>query len=641
MKNTTIALGMIVRDDNEAPMLERCLTTVAPHVDGVFLTFTQKPYKKLIKIADKFGAKWEARPGEFNYTVTKKEETWLTKWLKYKPTVKAGDTIFRFDDARNANLKFIPDNYDWFFWMDTDDILRRGELLRPLANQAIKDGWEAIFFNYIYQAEFEKTTEKAMAFLETPVFTGTKIKNVVIQHLRERLVRINGDYRDVYKWVGSIHETLIQQRETKKTENKEVDIIHLSNTDRMVDALKRNMKVLETEIYKKKGSDPRPIYYLGKAHYDLQTPEAHAIAERLMLIYLSPNEHKNNMSGWAQERAQAWEYLSEIYRGRKDYPSSKAFLFKALDEYPQFRTTYFAIALTCMLMQDYDTARFWAILGAKVPSVQSTLVSNPRDLDARLYEVIYNCAIKLNKIDEAWAAAEKLAELFPGNEVIKNQFGFITNTRQIRDQLKSFMEVASYLNSRGQGSKIKPLLAAAPNEIANNPMIVKLFQETTIPRTWGKKEITLYCGQQFTPWGPKSTENPGNTFVGGSEEAVIYLSKELVKQGWKVTVYADPGNDIGEFDGVNWEPYYNFNPRDEFNILIYWRAVGYVDMKPKAKKTYLWCHDVQNPSEYTKERLDILDKVIVLSEAHRKNIPDVPDDKIMISTNGFYEYESN
>ena len=623
MKNTKIALGMIVKNDEEAPMLDRCLSTVASHVDGVYLTFTQKPYKKLIKVAEKYGAKWDARPGEFNHTVTKKEEAWLKKWLKYEPNAKAGETVFRFDEARNSNLNFIPDGYDWFFWIDTDDVLRKGELLKSIADKSYQEGWEAVFFNYLYQVELE----------------GNKIKNVVIQHLRERLVRIDGDYRNVFKWVGSIHETLIQQRETRKNENKDVDVIHLSNHGRMIDALKRNMKVLETEIYKKKAADPRPIYYLAKAHYDLHTKEAHDTAERLMLVYLSPGEHKSNMSGWNQERAQAWEYLSEIYRGRKEFQASKRALFNALDEYPQFRTTYYSLALTCVLMGDYDTARFWAIYGSKIPMVTSTLVSNPRDLDARLYEVIYNCAINLNKIDEAWASAERLSRMFPENEAVKEQFKFISETKEIRDQLKNYMGLAGYLSRHGQTGKIKPLLAAAPEQIANNPMVVKLFQETSIPKTWEKNEIAFYCGQQFTPWGPKSTENPGNTFVGGSEEAVIYLTKELAKQGWKVTVYADPADDVGEFDGVNWQPYYNFNPRDNFNVLVHWRAVGYVDMAPKAAKTYLWAHDILNPAEFSKERLDLLDKVIVLSEAHRKNIPDVPDDKIMISTNGFYEYE--
>ncbi len=623
MKNTTIALGMIIKNDDEAEMLERCLSTVAPHVDGIYLTFTQKPYKKLIKLANKYGANYDVRPGDFNYTIDKKQVKWLTKFFGKKPKGKAGDVIFDFGKARNANLDFIPDQYDWLFWMDTDDILRKGELLKDTANTAHQSGHEAVFFNYLYLVEMD----------------GSNIKNVIIQHLRERMVRIKGDYRKVFKWIGAIHETLIQQRETVKVENNVIDVIHYSSGLRMSDAIMRNMRVLETEIYNSKGSDPRPIYYLAKAYYDLHDKEGYDMAEKLIIMYLSPNKHKNNMSGWSEERAQAWEYLAEIYRNTGRLDEAVGAGFKALEEYPQFQSAYLGLAVSFMSKQKYDIARFWAILSSKVPAHKSTLVSNPRDIEARTFEVIYNSATKLNKIDEAWAAMEKLKGLFPTSPQIDQQWNFISETREIRDQLQGYMTLVSYLNKTGQTRKIKPLLAAAPESIANNPMVVKLFQEIYPPRTHGKKEISFYCGQQFTPWGPKSAEDPGGNFVGGSEEAVIYLTEALSKQGWKVTVYADPAPDVGVFDGVEWKPYYTFNPNDTFNILVLWRAVGFIDMGVKAKKTYLWAHDVINPAEFNQDRLDKLEKVIVLSKAHRKNIPDVPDDKIMISTNGFYEYE--
>jgi glycosyltransferase involved in cell wall biosynthesis len=108
--------------------------------------------------------------------------------------------------------------------------------------------------------------------------------------------------------------------------------------------------------------------------------------------------------------------------------------------------------------------------------------------------------------------------------------------------------------------------------------------------------------------------------------------------GWKVTVYADPGDEAGVYDGVDWQQHYNFNIRDDYNILIYWRSRAYADMKCKAKQTYLWCHDVQNPADYDDKKLKLLTKLIVLSKAHRENLPDVPDKKFLISSNGYFEH---
>jgi len=104
--------------------------------------------------------------------------------------------------------------------------------------------------------------------------------------------------------------------------------------------------------------------------------------------------------------------------------------------------------------------------------------------------------------------------------------------------------------------------------------------------------------------------------------------------GWNVTVYGDPGNDEGDYEGVKWLPYYKFNKRDQFNILVVWRNVGFVDQDLNTKKTYIWCHDIINPIDVTDERLEKITKMIVLSNYHRDNIKNVEDKKIFLSTNG-------
>src|SRR3990167_6093394 len=147
MNQSRIALGMIVRDNSEVGSLKRCLDSVAPYVDGVYLTATQKPHAELEKLARQYGANIDLRPGEFNYVVPKEEVEWITKFLGYEPHLKEGDVIFQFDKARNANIESIPDNYDWLFWMDADDVLMNGPGLRNAAEMAFSQGYEAVFMN--------------------------------------------------------------------------------------------------------------------------------------------------------------------------------------------------------------------------------------------------------------------------------------------------------------------------------------------------------------------------------------------------------------------------------------------------------------------------------------------------------------
>jgi glycosyltransferase involved in cell wall biosynthesis len=617
-----IALANIVKDDTEAEMLERCLNSVAPYVDGLFLNITQEPNEKIKKIAQKYGANYEVHAGEYNHKVTKKEVDWLEKFFGYKPNLEVGQELFQFSKARNANMKMIPEEYGWMFWIDTDDTLLNGDLLKDSALKAEQQDAEAVFYNYLYEVELD---EKG------------NVKNVIIQHLRERLVRINGEYDGVYKWIGNIHETLIQQRETKKIEDSRIEIVHLSTRDRFTEALKRNVSVLEHEIYETKGKDPRPVYYLGKAYFDFHKPEEHDRAEKLITKYLSPDEHDAEMSGWTQERSQAWEYLGEIYSERGQHNKAIQAFHNALIEYPQFPSTYFALATVYMIKEDFDTARFWAIMGSKVPPAKTTLVSNPRDLEARAYEVIYNVGLKTNRIDEAHEACKRLTELFPEDPRIKEQWNFINETQEIRDQLKNYAGLVSYLNSTGQQGKLRALIAATPQQLSDNPYVVKLTQDLYPPKSWASNEIALYCGEQFTAWDPSVLEGSGNSFIGGSEEAVIYLTSELKKLGWKVVVYGAPTNE-GVYDGVEYLNSFKFNPKDKFNVVIWWRAIGYSDLDVDAKQQYLWSHDVQSQVEYTDERLDRLNKVIVLSKAHRENLPKIDDKKFLISSNGYVEH---
>ena len=113
------------------------------------------------------------------------------------------------------------------------------------------------------------------------------------------------------------------------------------------------------------------------------------------------------------------------------------------------------------------------------------------------------------------------------------------------------------------------------------------------------------------------------------------MSQELQKLGWKVVVYADPGQDEGKYDGTEWLPYYKFNKLDNFNIVIAWRNPKFFTNGIKAKKKYVWAHDILNPLDFDENVIDSFDKIFVLSNWHRETINKVPIEKIFITSNGF------
>lgn len=156
---------------------------------------------------------------------------------------------------------------------------------------------------------------------------------------------------------------------------------------------------------------------------------------------------------------------------------------------------------------------------------------------------------------------------------------------------------------------------------------------------WDNNSIVIYSNFPFhvEDWSPLSV----NKGIGGSEEATIYLSQELVKLGYQVTVFNRCGEMEGEYNGVIYQSVDQFNPQDTFNIFIFHRAwTQPMQMKVKARKIAVWMHD--NPGLFPpieesvrSEFLASFDKIFMLSNFHKSLLPDwIPEDKILLTTNG-------
>jgi hypothetical protein len=124
---------------------------------------------------------------------------------------------------------------------------------------------------------------------------------------------------------------------------------------------------------------------------------------------------------------------------------------------------------------------------------------------------------------------------------------------------------------------------------------MKWLRESVVePKKWPKKSIVYFCGQSYEEWGP-NTEDRG---MGGSEEAVVNLSRQWAQLGYHVTIYGAVNEETIDKDAhvmhVSQAPVYKpwrmFDPRDEFDTLIIWRAPRGVD-KLKARVKILDIHD--------------------------------------------------
>ena len=144
------------------------------------------------------------------------------------------------------------------------------------------------------------------------------------------------------------------------------------------------------------------------------------------------------------------------------------------------------------------------------------------------------------------------------------------------------------------------------------------------------EKIVIYCyeyGNSWWPnWSPSKIEIGG---VGGSEEAVIYISNSLAEEyGRHVEVYADPtGTDRGRVDrfqsggSVSWFHFSEFDMSRVVYAFISWRYPINLHIGKNARNKLLWLHDLVKAQEFSLAFWDStkVDAILVQGVFHRSH----------------------
>lgn len=611
---------MIIGDFEPLELVQRSLDSVKDYVDGMYITVTysdqQPETSPLTELLTQYGA----------------EVSWF-KWTD------------DFAEARQFALDQVPRAENiYIYWQDVDDVLKGAGHLRDALQTAVKHQWAGVFFTYWYRVIID---EKG------------KVREILIEQQRERIIRNDG----TYKWIGMLHETLIGQRVENFQQHlyDKCIVVHLSTDERVDKALERNIRILEKQVEIEHHKDPRTLIYLAKGYYDqgsesfLRTEDRDE-ADRLRNEWYTKalglfDEYLNGkgemsstdyieQSGWPEERASAWQYVSQILLIKGDFEQALSAISAAIDESEQFPQYYIDKAVIYTHLKDYRKAKHWLNLATSFDMPKTTLMIAPRDMKVRALEcdahiaMYYDHDLKRVAVDY-----EQLLEIDPGNETYKQNLLVADSLEAANRASQSVVYLGKYLERIGEVDKLIPLLQAVPSDLQKEPFYSQMRHKFIPPRLWAEDEIAILCGPGFEGWTPKSIENG----LGGSEEAVVYLAQELKKLGWKVTVYANPESEEGDFDGVTYLNYYKLNADDLFNHLILWRGIGFADIKSKVRgKTILWLHDMPNVPDFTPERLKQITKIAVLSEFHRQQVQmyendkfvPIPDAKFFLTRNG-------
>ena len=585
---------MIVKDDTELLSMTRAINSVKDYVDEVCITANGKEVEK-IKL--------------------------FCKHNKYKYSYLKWDDDFA--AQRNYNFDQASEKADYILWLDADDVLVGGKDLRWLAEKTHQAEKHCVFLPYWYDCQFEGEPNEQ------------NLRGINLTQKRERLLRPK-----YYKWYGRLHETPIANSqakdrytlyESKDENNPIIAVMHCSNVG--ANKMERNMRImkkqLEDEIANRQGgADPRTLLYLLKMF--AENPRS---TEKEWKLGIQYGEEYLSKSGWDEERGSCLEHMGLCYQGLQQDEKALDCYYKAIQEFPYQPMSYLRLSAVKYNQGKYKECRHWLEIGTSIDidKIKTSGITNVLGMKVIAADIALKLAHNVDKnIDASVYFARKLYEADPKPE--RDELLLDLENRQLANQAcKKTVDLVEYYKEANEMGSVRVLLEGMPRYFRELPVFVGLRHQYMEPKRWGDKSVVYYAsfgGKHFEQWDESSLESG----IGGSETAVIRLSQEWVKMGYDVTVYGDP-KQVGERDGITWLPYYEFNMKDNFNILIQWRN-WYLANKVKAKKFYVDLHDIYSPLDLTEEYVKAIDKIFVKSKYHRELAPNVPDYKFAIISNG-------
>lgn len=570
---------IIVKDDLELADFQEAVKSVKDYVDGWYIVANGKETAEIKA-----------------YTVSQGGHYYYLPWSK------------DFSKQRNFIIAQLPPDTDYYFWLDSDDILVGGENLRDIAKLGLKTKKDIIFFEYWYGCSFNGKPS-----LEN-------MTKVDITHYRERLLKPG-----THIWKGRLHETPVPLDNIKdsyvKCSHKDygVAIMHKKTMEVALETMVRNQEILEEQLkdeQKEDKVDPRTLLYLMKIYSELK--EARYWSECIKM-----GEEYLTKSGWDEERATCCDLMAICHSKLGNFQDTIKLLHDAIREFPHYPLFYLRLALAYWNVGKPRESKHWLEIGVQLPLDKRTAgITNIQEMKILSAQVL----LKLKYQDKDWEACLSAGEILlkeQPNEQNQKQYYFLEDLAELERACKETDKLFQYLDKIGNTQGIINALEILPIGITSQPFAIKWRQLVTPPKIWKDNEICYFAnfgGGHFEKWDAESLKDG----IGGSETAVIELSKEWTKLGYKVTVYGDPTQPV-EIDGVRYLPWYYFNSADFFNIFIQWRTSGMCPII-KCKKYLVDMHDLYNEQNLNRE----VDIYMFKSKHHASLSPSVKN-KLVVS----------
>lgn len=509
----------------------------------------------------------------------------------YGANVSTFEWVNDFAKARNFNFSQVPKEYDYIIWCDADDVFRGLDKLKDTINE--NKSVDVFAFWYLYDFD--------------------EYKNPTVVHKKSQLVRNDGSVR----WEGALHEDFVANRELNTKFITGIERLHLTTEDRFNIAKKRNVEVALNST-EDMPDDPRSWWnlansYLGDGDYQ----KSKECFEKFITMSQSDDE----------------KYLARLRLGmlasRIGEPNAAEHFYVAIGMKPEIPDAYLQIGQHFVDANSLDKAEKYLLIGLKMkPQYHGIIVYNPRDYDYNPMMLLSQVYFRKNRPDLALRMLRGCQQITPDSDYLN---GIIKEMEKEEKRVQRVVKHAIKLEKIKDKEKLRKALDNVPKDLQSHPKINQIRNENFIKETSTGKDIAYFCGFTNHEWNPELFKTKG---FGGSEEAVINLSREWAKQGYNVTVYNSCGTEEMVCDGVTYKPYWTFNSRDKWDTLILWRHPRMLDYEINATNVFVDMHDVIQSGEFTEKRINNMTKVLFKTKFHRSLFPNIPDDKVEIIPNG-------
>lgn len=482
----------------------------------------------------------------------------------------------KFDDARNAAQAMVTTDY--WFWIDSDDTFDF-RAIPKLVEIAEQGNYDQIMLPYNYARD--------------------EMGNCIAYHWRERLLRTEHPFT----WKGAVHETPITNVPyTAHRVNAEV--IHNPTDGHVGESLERNHKILLEATAE--SDDPRYQLYLGTSHHARgEYGEAIVILDKFNKVSGSPEDIYRSLSCMSE-----CAYLMKHPQAAINYALQAAALI------PEMPQAYWLLGQWEAEQENWKEALEWIRVSETKENPQGMSVYDPSSRDrARLIGA--QCEFMRKNYNDALAWIRKVDPKNPTRVELEESFINEADAETFVSLLPKFRR---YFKSD------EDLFGALCYDLQYDSRLRGLRELVTPAKTWSDKSLVMLVGQGYEEWGPHTLDKG----MGGSEEAVIYLSRELAKIGWEVTIYGAVEEKMLDEQGVTYLPWREFNKQDTFNVFVAWRAPEFAD-HVNAKVKIADIHDALD-ARGVKDVADVT--YFVKSQYHRNLYPALADDKFRVIGNG-------